>query len=72
MVAFNSQGLATVAKWQQLIPLDGLLITIDSIGDAEMAREKKQVGAGCVTVIGVVMQNGDVPTCYSKCHHKQV
>jgi hypothetical protein len=52
-VAFNPQGLATVAKWRQLIPLDAPLITIDSIGDAEMARQK-QVGVDCVTVIGVV------------------
>ena len=62
MVAFNPQGLATVAKWRQLIPLDVPLITIDSFGEAEMARQK-QVGADCVTVIGVVTQSEDVTTC---------
>jgi hypothetical protein len=40
MVAFNPQGLANVPKWRQLVPLDVSLVTIDSIGDAEMAREK--------------------------------
>jgi thiamine monophosphate synthase len=72
MVAFDSQGLATVAEWQQLVPLDVPLVTIiDGIGDTEMAREK-QVGADCVTVIGMVMQNGDVPTVLAKCHNMQV
>jgi hypothetical protein len=39
-VAFNPQGLAIVAKWRQLIPLDVPLVTIDGIGDAEMVRQK--------------------------------
>jgi hypothetical protein len=39
MVAFNPQGLVTVAKWWQLIPLDVLLIMIEGIGDAKMARQ---------------------------------
>jgi hypothetical protein len=30
-------------------------LTIDGVGDAEMARQK-QVGADCVTVIGMVAQ----------------
>ena len=59
MAAFNPQGLATVAKWWQLIPLDVPLVTIDGIGDAKMARQK-QVGADCATVIGVVTQSEDV------------
>jgi hypothetical protein len=42
MVAFNSQGLATVAKWRQLVPLDVPLVTTDGIGDVEMARDKKR------------------------------
>jgi hypothetical protein len=39
-VAFNPQGLATVAKWRQLIPLGVLLVKTDGIGDAEMERQK--------------------------------
>jgi hypothetical protein len=39
-VAFNPQGLAIVAKWRQLIPLDVPLVTIDGIADAEMVRQK--------------------------------
>jgi CheY-like chemotaxis protein len=57
-LAFNPQVLAIVAKWRQLIPLDVPLVTIDSFEDAEMARQK-QVGADCVTVIGVVAQSED-------------
>ena len=72
MVCLSLKLAAQLFAKTPIIPLDGPLITIDGIGDAEMAREKKQVGADCVTVIGVVMQNGDVPTCYGKCHNKQV
>jgi hypothetical protein len=34
-------------------------LMIDGIGDAKMARQK-QVGADCVTVIGMVTQSEDV------------
>jgi thiamine-phosphate diphosphorylase len=59
-VAFDPQGLATVAKWRQLIPSHVPLVTIGGIGDAETARQNKEAGADCVAVIGAVTQSEDV------------
>lgn len=59
-VAFTQQGLATVAKWRQLIYPDVPLVAIGGIGNAETAKLVRDAGADCVAVIGAITNANDI------------
>lgn len=53
-VAFAPQGLATISKWRELIPIDCPLVAIGGINNADLTKQVKDAGASCVAVIGAV------------------
>lgn len=68
-VAFDPQGLATVAKWRDLIPESCPLVAIGGINNADLAREVRDAGSECVAVIGAVTKADDVQDAVDQLVH---